>query len=182
MLSESAIIIICGMSVGLVGSCLFNIRRARCVKCVFCCGMCVCEQQPLTTELIQADTTLDPSLEVLKYMPMYKTKQLDLENIELENSGDEAEAGAGAGAGDMLFDTRFSKEDLLHLREISSRMGLISKEEENQKLKNKIKHKNNLYNEEDNDDYFEILTSYSLPHSRTCSPKHSFDRSVRSFR
>jgi len=179
MLSESAIIIICGMSVGLVGSCLFNIRRARCVKCAFCCGMCVCEQQPLTTELIQADTTLDPSLEVLKYMPMYKTKQLDLENIELEleNSGDEA------GIGDMLFDTRFSKEDLLHLRNISSRMGLISKEsEDNHKLKNKIKHKNNLYNEEDNDDYFEILTSYSLPHSRTCSPKYSFDRSVQSFR
>ena len=167
MLSESAIIIICAMSVGMVGSCLFNLRRSRCIRCIFCYGMCVCEQQPLTIDIMKADNTVDPSIEVLKYLQKKNDVESSSDNNIRENRG---------------FDTRFSKDDILYLRSISEKMGLVSNGSDEKRKKKKIRHTTRYSESDDGDDYFEILASYSLPHSRTCSPKHSFDQSVKSFR
>jgi hypothetical protein len=171
MLSESAIIIICAMSVGMVGSCLFNLRRSRCVRCVFCYGMCVCEQQPLTVDIMKADNTVDPSIEVLKYL---QQKKNDVES----SSDNNIRENRGFG-----FDTRFSKDDILYLKKISEKMGLVSNGSDEKWKKKKIRHTTRCSDgDDDGDDYFEILASYSLPHSRTCSPKYSFNESVKSFR
>jgi hypothetical protein len=70
MLSETAIIIVGGMAVGIVGSLFFNLRQAqaRCLRCAMCFGICSCEQTPMTMEMMEHANDVDPAMQLMKHI------------------------------------------------------------------------------------------------------------------
>jgi hypothetical protein len=70
MLSETAIIVVGGMAVGIIGSLFFNLRQAqaRCVRCTMCFGICSCEQTPMTLEMMEQANDVDPAMQMMKHI------------------------------------------------------------------------------------------------------------------